>query len=141
MAYKKSSEEIKWLKWKAAEEEKLRALGAEEAVISRLRVADWEDFKAERNYQLRQTVAQEYTEQQGAIDDEPPILTVQNLLDSIENEKLLNVLMKTDKVTLQILLLKSIGLSSKEIARKLEISEKAVYRRIDRFREKQKNIF
>lgn len=141
MAYRKSAEEIKWLKWKEAEEEKLRALGVDEDVIARLRASDWADFKAERNYQMRQLVEQEYIELQGVVDEEIPIFTVQSLLDCIENEQLLNVLTKADKLTLQILLFKMAGLSGKQIGIKTGLNEFAVKQRIWRLRVKLKNIF
>lgn len=141
MKYIKSVEENKWRRWKAAEETKLRELGVDEEVIERLRVSDWEDFKAERIYRMRQTAEQEYTEQQAATETCKIPINVEDLLASIENEQLLKVLMKTDKITLQILLLKSFSLSSKEIAQKLGISVNAVDHRVCRIKEKIKNIF
>lgn len=141
MAYQKFKEEIKWLKWKEAEEEKLRALGVDEDVIARLRASDWEDFKAERNYQLRQIIAPEYIEQQTDNDTKFSTLTVQDLLDSIENEQLLNVLMKTDTLTLHILLLKMAGFTGKQIGLKTGLNEFAIKQRIYRIREKIKKYF
>lgn len=43
-------------------------------------------------------------------------LNIQQLLDSIENEQFLQILIETDKKTLQILLLKMWGFSVREIA-------------------------
>lgn len=67
--------------------------------------------------------------------------TVEDLLADIENEKLYAVLIKVDKQTLQALLLKVQGYSTQEIASKLGITEKAVYRRMDRLKEKIKKFF
>ena len=67
--------------------------------------------------------------------------TVEDLLADIENEKLYAVLIKVDKQTLQALLLKMQGYSTQEIASKLGITEKAVYRRMDRLKEKIKKFF
>ena len=46
----------------------------------------------------------------------PVALTIQQLLDSVENEQLLQILLESDKKTLQILLLKMWGFSIREIA-------------------------
>ena len=50
-------------------------------------------------------------------------------------------MIKVDKQTLQALLLKMQGYSTQEIASKLGITEKAVYRRMDRLKEKIKKFF
>ena len=41
MAYNKARAEKKWLKWKEAEEKKLRELGVDEETIQRLHTYDW----------------------------------------------------------------------------------------------------
>ena len=68
-------------------------------------------------------------------------MPVEDLLADIENEKLYAVLIKVDKQTLQALLLKMQGYSTQEIASKLGITEKTVYRRMDRLKEKIKKFF
>ena len=50
MSYNKARAEKEWLKWKEAEEKKLRELGVDEDTIQRLHTYDWEAFKKERNY-------------------------------------------------------------------------------------------
>jgi len=50
-------------------------------------------------------------------------------------------LIKVDKLTLQIALMKIQGYSTREIAHSLSITEKAVYRRLDRLKEKIKKCF
>ena len=72
---------------------------------------------------------------------QPEIKTVEDFLDSIENQQLYQILIKVDKLTLQIALLKIQGYSTREIAHSLNITEKAVYRRMDRLKEKLKNFF
>ena len=62
-------------------------------------------------------------------------------MNSIENQQLYQVLMNVDKLTLQIALMKIQGYSTREIAHSLDITEKAVYRRLDRLKEKIKNCF
>lgn len=44
MAYNKARAEKKWLKWKEAEEKKLRELGVDEETIQRLHTYDWAEF-------------------------------------------------------------------------------------------------
>ena len=62
-------------------------------------------------------------------------------MNSIENQQLYQILVKVDKLTLQIALLKIQGYSTREIAHSLNITEKAVYRRMDRLKEKLKKFF
>ena len=61
-------------------------------------------------------------------------------MDNIENQWLYQVLIKVDRLTLQIILMKIHGLSTREIASHLDITEKAVYRRMDRLKEKLKKF-
>ena len=79
----------------------------------------------------------------GVADDtqQPEIKTVEDFLNSIENQQLYQILVKVDKLTLQIALLKIQGYSTREIAHSLNITEKAVYRRMDRLKEKIKKFF
>ena len=80
---------------------------------------------------------------EGVADDtqQPEIKTVEDFLDSIENQHLYQVLIKVDRLTLQIALMKIEGYSTREIAVYLDITEKAVYRRMDRLKEKLKKLF
>ena len=50
MAYNKARAEKEWLKWKEAEEKKLRELGVDEDTIQRLHTYDWAQFKSERRF-------------------------------------------------------------------------------------------
>ena len=68
------------------------------------------------------------------------VKTVVELLDEIENEALYQTLLTVDKHTLQIVLLKMQGYSTKEIAARTGLTEKAVYKRLDRLREKLKSF-
>ena len=66
--------------------------------------------------------------------------TVADLLNEIENENLYQVLLTVDRCTLQIVLLKMQGYSTKEIAAMVHLSAKSVYRRMDRLRDKLKSF-
>ena len=126
---------------KEAEEKQLRKLGVDESTIETLRTHDWAIFNSDRRYYQRMQEAGTYLE--GVADDtsQPEIKTVEDFLDSIENQQLYQVLIKVDKLTLQIALLKIQGYSTREIAHSLNITEKAVYRRMDRLKEKLKKFF
>ena len=50
MAYNKAKAEQEWLRWKEAEEKKLRELGVAEDTIQRLHTYDWAQFKSERRF-------------------------------------------------------------------------------------------
>ena len=82
-----------------------------------------------------------YLDTVAASTDQAELKTVQDFLDRIENQELYHVLITVDRLTLQIVLMKIQGYSTHEIARYLKITEKAVYRRMDRLKEKVKKIF
>lgn len=65
-----------------------------------------------------------------------PVEDTQALLDSIENAKLLRILSKEDKLTLQIILYKLQDYTSIEIAKKIGLTETAVRQRISRLKKK-----
>ena len=134
MGYNKAKAEKEWLAWKNAEEEQLRELGVDEDTIQRLHTYDWEVFKEERRFR-------ENTEQwpEGLdlpIVDEPVSSSrnVQNLLSNVEDEKLLQLLRKTDKLTLEMLFMKISGFSAEEICRRFNVTPYVYYNRIKRFK-------
>ena len=141
MAYNKAREEKKWRLWKEAEEKQLRSLGVSEKDIEKLRVHDWAIFNSDRRYYQRMQETGTYLEEVAADMTQPEINTVEDFLDNIENQHLYQVLIKVDRLTLQIALMKIQGYSTREIAVCLDITEKAVYRRMDRLKEKLKKFF
>ena len=70
-----------------------------------------------------------------------PVVTIESLLDNIENVQLFQLLQSTDRNTLQIILLKLEGYSNKEIARMLAADVHAVNMRLYRLRKKLKRYF
>ncbi len=82
-----------------------------------------------------------YLEEVAADMTQPEIKTVEDFLDNIENQQLYQVLIKVDRLTLHIAFMKVQGYSTREIASYLRITEKAVYRRLDRLKEKIQKIF
>ena len=141
MAYNKAREEKKWRLWKEAEEKQLRSLGVSEDTIEQLRVHDWSIFNSDRRYYQRMQEAGTYLEEVAEDTTLPEIKTVEDFLDNIENQQLYQVLIMVDRLTLRIALMKIQGYSTREIAAYLGITEKAVYRRMDRLKEKLKKFF
>lgn len=140
MAYNKAREERKWLLWKEAEEEKMRALGVEEETIQALRAYDWEAFKADRRFRERQQMSSDYLDLQTAEPAEAPVTNIQALLDSIDNKDILQVLLSVDKLTLQAAFGRMLGYSSREIASRMGLSDTAVDMRLWRLRKKLKKF-
>ena len=141
MAYNKAREEKKGRLWKEAEEKQLRSLGVSEDIIEQLRVHDWAIFNSDRRYYQRMQETGTYLEE--VAEDTTPleIKTVEDFLNNIENQQLYQVLIMVDRLTLRIALMKIQGYSTREIAAYLGITEKAVYRRMDRLKEKLKKFF
>lgn len=140
MTFHKAKEEHKWKQWKEQEERILRESGVREDVIQRLRELDWHDFNTERRFWEHFSSNQEELYTRELEEQFPVVLNIQQLLDSVENEQLLQILMESDKKTLQILLLKMWGFSVHEIAGQIGLPEKTIYTRIDRLKKKLKKF-
>jgi RNA polymerase sigma-70 factor (ECF subfamily) len=141
MAYNKAREEHKWRLWKDAEDKQLRELGVCEKAIEQLREHDWAIFNADRRFYQRLQETGTYLEEVAEAEQLSEIKTVDDFLDSIENEQLYQVLITVDKLTLAAAVMKIQGYSTREIARHLGITEKSVYRRMDRLKEKIKKFY
>ena len=138
MAYWKAKEEQIWKRKKAAEEQRLRDLGMDEDSIKTLHTHDWEEFKSERRYNERRADDSYLTTIPTTDRSEPSC--AEQLLDYIENPDLHGVLLHLDEVSVKIIYLKMSGFSVQEISAQLHLTSKAVYRRLDRIKEKLKNI-
>ena len=137
MAYNKARAEKAWLKWKAKEEKHLRELGVNEDTIQRLHTYDWEMFKAKRNYQQRHIDIGTFPDI--ASDDFPALpRNAKDFLNNIEDERLYRLLWEVDSQTLQMLFLKSLGYTAKEIEQRIGMPESMVHNRISRLRKKYK---
>lgn len=140
MAYNHGQEERKWQLWKEAEEKILRECGVSESIIEEIRNYDREVFNSDRRFYRRLNDVGKYIEDTVEQEQVVEIKTVMELLDEIESETLYQTLLTVDKHTLQIVLLKMQGDSTKEIAARTGLTEKAVYKRLDRLREKLKSF-
>ena len=141
MSFNYGREEKKWRLWKEAEEKELRGLGVDEDTIEKLHTYDWAVFNSDRRYYRRLKEAGTYLEEFAEDAAQPEVRTVEDFLDSIENQKLYQILIKVDRLTLQIAVMKMQGYSTQEIAVQFTITEKAIYRRMDRLKEKLKIFF
>lgn len=140
MAYNKAKEERNWRLWKEAEETKMRELGFSEDAIKQLRIHDWAIFNSDRRYYEKLQETGTYLEEVAESNLPSEVKTVDDFLDSIENERLYRILIEVDRLTLKAALLKIQGFSYREIALQLGMTEKSVYRRMDRFKEKLKKF-
>ena len=138
MAHNHGKEERKWRLWKEAEEKILRAYGVDENIIEEIRIYDRAEFNSDRRFYRRLNDMEEYIEKVADNGLNTEIKTVSALLDEVENEHLYAALLKVDKHTLEIVLLKMQGYSTKEISAMLQLTEKAIYKRMDRLRKKLK---
>ena len=68
------------------------------------------------------------------------VRSVMDLLDEIESETLYFALVTVDRRTLQIIVLKMQGYSTKEIAPLVHLTTGAVYARLDHLRKKLRKI-
>ena len=106
MAYNHGKEERKWRLWKEAEEKILRAYGVDENIIEEIRIYDRAEFNSDRRFYRRLNDMEEYIEKVADNGLNTEIKTVSALLDEVENEHLYAALLKVDKHTLEIVLLK-----------------------------------
>jgi len=141
MAYKHGREDRKWRIWKVAEEKVLREHGVDEAVIEQIRMEDRADFNSNRRFYRWTSNFGEYLEGMADTEQQAEPNTVAALLDEIEDEKLYQALLTVDKHTLIFLLLKMQRYSTREIAAMVGLTERAVYKRLERLRKKIKPIF
>ena len=136
MAYNHGREERKWRIWKEAEETVLRKCGVDESTIEEIRTYDRAEFNSNRRFYRWTSDFGEYLEGMAEVEPLADVKTVADFLDEIENENLYHALLKVDKRTLQIVLLKMQGYSTKEIALIVHLTTGAIYARLDHLRKK-----
>ena len=141
MAYNNGRENRKWLIWKEAEEKILREHGVDETTTPQIRTDDRADFNSNRRFYHWTSDFGEYLEGMADRERNAEVKTVADLLDEIEDETLYRALLTVDRRTLQIILLKMQGYSTREIAAMAGLTERAVYKRLERLRKKLKPIF
>ena len=140
MAYNHGREERKWRIWKEAEEKILRKHGVDESTIEEIRTYDRAEFNSNRRFYRWTSDFSEYLEGMAEVEPFVDVKTVADLLDEIENENLHRALLTVDKRTLQIVLLKMQGYSTKEIAPIVHLTTGAIYARLDHLRKKLRHF-
>ena len=136
MAYNHGREDRKWRIWKEAEEKILRECGIDEAVIEKIRTEDRADFNSNRRFYRWASDFGEYLEGMADREKQAEVRSVSDLLDEIESENLYLALITVDRRTLQIVLLKMQGYSTKEIAPLVHLTTGAIYARMQHLRKK-----
>ena len=140
MAYNNGREDRKWRIWKEAEEKILREHGVDETTIEQIRIDDRADFNSNRRFYHWSSNFGEYLEGMADREKQAEVMTVADLLDEIENETLYRALLTVDRRTLQIVLLKMQGHSTKEIAPLVGLTAGAIYARLNHLRKKLRKI-
>lgn len=128
------------LTWKEAEEKVLRECGVDEVVIEQIRIDDRVDFNSNRRFYRWTNDMAQYFDDMAGKEQLTDVKSVADLLDEIENESLYHVLVTVDKRTLQIVLLKMHGYSTKKIAPIVHLTTGAIYARLDHLRKKLREI-
>ncbi len=140
MAYNNGRENRKWLIWKEAEKKILREHGVDETTTPQIRTDDRADFNSNRRFYHWTSDFGEYLEGMADRERNTEVKTVADLLDEIEDETLYRALLTVDRRTLQIILLKMQGYSTKEIAPLVGLTTGAIYARLDHLRKKLRKI-
>ena len=140
MAYNHGREDRKWRIWKEAEEKILRECGVDEATIEQIRTDDRADFNSNRRFYRWTSDFGECLEEMAVREKQAEIKSVADLLGEIEDETLFLALVMVDRRTLQIVLLKMQGYSTKEIASLVHLTTGAVYARLSHLRKKLRKV-
>ena len=133
MAYNHQKEELKW-KSKKRKELILRNLGTPESIIKELYEYDRIDFNRDRKYKENEITTQENFFVCKPTYDQIFIISVEDLLNQIENDSLLYKLKKSNSILLKILLLRFLEYDINEIALELNMTPNAVRKRINKFK-------
>lgn len=140
MAYNHGKEERRWHIWKDNEEMTLRKYGVDENTIEQIRAYDREIFNSDRRFYQRLQETDTYLDTVAESEQHIEVKTVDDLLNEIENENLYQALLTVDRRTLQIVLLKMKGYSTKEIAPIVGLTTGAVYSRLEYLRKRLKRV-
>ena len=118
----------------------MRECGIDEAVIEQIRTDDRADFNSNRRFYRWASDFGEYLESIADREKQAAVRSVSDLLDEIESENLYLALITVDRRTLQIILLKMQGYSTKEIVSLVHLTAGAIYARMQHLRKKLKDF-
>lgn len=134
MSYNYFKEVKEWNKWKNKEERLLRQLNVSEDKIATLREYDKMSFNEERRFKRAENVTDEKFFKHQPYVPSKDINSIDDLVDSIENEALYEMLRDQEEDTLKILLLRVYGYSVTEISQLLGIKVSTVYYKIKKIK-------
>lgn len=129
MSYDYKKEFIKWKKWKEKEEDLLRQLNVSNNTIAELRKFDWSQFNSERRYKRNQNVTKDNFFATTSQETKKDFYTVEDILNSIEDEALYEYLKEEDPKLLTVILLKTQGYSIKEISDIIQVPISTIYQK------------
>ena len=141
MAYNHGKEERKWRIWKEAAEKTMRDCGVDEDTIEKIHTYDREVFNSDRRFYQRMQETDTYLDTVVEKEWQVEVQSVGKLLDEIENTELYRELLTVDRLSMQIVLLKMQGYSTKEIAKIVHLKPNAIYGRMNTLRKKLKKFF
>lgn len=129
-----------WRRKKEAEERAWRELGVDENIIAELHDFDRIAYNSNDRFYKRLYDVGDFYEEIVEDNSQCEIITVEQLLDEVENPAMYKILKKTSEKTLQILLMRVRGYSVKDITEILHLSKTSVYKRIKNVREKLNKV-
>lgn len=137
MSYNYIKEFLKWKRWKEQEEQVLRQEKVSEPVIQELRDFDWQQFNAERRFKRNHNITNDYFFLFYPTYDKKEIKSIEDILDTIENEAFYEYLSETDPIMLDVILLKMEGYPIKEISEKTNLPISTLYHKIKKIKKFQ----
>ncbi|MCM1060999.1 MAG: helix-turn-helix domain-containing protein [Eubacterium sp.] len=140
MAYNSLKAYWIWRRKKEAEEQGFRDIGVDENIIAELHDFDRIAFNSDDRYYKRLYDVGDFYEEIIADESQQEIVSVEQLLDEVENPAMYKILKKANEKTLQIILMRVRGYTVADISEILHISKTAVYERIKTVREKLKDV-
>lgn len=135
--YNRKEEYIKWKIKKEKEEQQLRENGIDEHYIMILREMDKIMFNQERNFKRYQYVTKDvYFLNTMDVRNQKSYVSLNDLVDEIEDEALLTVILESNELAKQIIEMRYQGYNVREISNYIGISSHKIYRIIRKIKEK-----
>lgn len=134
MSYNYRKEYTKWKRWKDQEEKILKQMNMPKNKMNELREFDWAQFNAERRFTRKQSITNDQYFSLIPVNDKKEFKSINDILDSIEDEALYEYLKDEEPVLLTVILLKIQGFSIKEISKLINIPISTIYRKIEKIK-------
>lgn len=134
MSYNYRKEYTKWKRWKDQEEKILKQMNMPKNKMNELREFDWAQFNAERRFTRKQSITNDQYFSLIPVNDKKEFKSINDILDSIEDEALYEYLKDEEPVLLIVILLKIQGFSIKEISKLINIPISTIYRKIEKIK-------